>query len=204
MKSSAKPPLPEAARLRLQRLLTRLVLLAVLALSLWLLWWSVFVRMAPVNGQYQEKTRELSALAEQVDQLRLLWTTPGLARLETQYQAAQELMFADPDAMADWVKGIQLQTAPQGLETVVQLGAPQPSPEEGDKLSVTRATLDVLPGQAVGITNTTYQQLLELTRSLAAGNKRIDLLELSVTGSSNSIQQAGLVVRLWSPEKSAK
>ncbi len=196
--------MPEAARLRIQRLLTRLALLAVLGLSLWLLWWSVFVRLAPVNGQYQEKTRELSALADQVDQLRLQWTAPKLALLETQYQAAQELLFADPDAMADWVKGIQLQTAPQGLVTAVQLGAPQLLPgRPGTNCSVTGATLDDSAGGGRrGITNTPYQQLLELTRSLAAANKRIDLLELSVSaGRSNSIQRAGLVVRICGRRK---
>jgi hypothetical protein len=205
MKPSSKPPLPRAARLRNQRLLTRLVMLAVLALSLWLLWWSVVVRLAPVNRQYQEKTRELSALADQVDELKLQWSAPKLAELETQYQSAQTMLFENPDATADWAKNLKLQTARLGLETAIQLGAPQPCPAAAQTLAVTRASLDILPARAVvGTTNTPYQRLLELANNVATADKRIDLLELSVSGDSNSVQRASLVVQLWSPERNAK
>jgi hypothetical protein len=204
MNPNQKTPLPKAAQLRIQRLLVRLGMFAVLALSLWLLWWSLFVRLAPVHRQFQEKTRDLSELADQVDKLKLQWPAPRLEQLAAQYQDAQGLLFADPEAVADWAKGIPLQAAPMGLEAAIQLGAPQAGPEPAAKLSVTRASLNLSPSRTAGITNTPYQRLLTFTGSLAESERRIDLLELSVSGNSNSIQQASVVVRIWSPEKVSK
>lgn len=204
MKPPAKPPLPKSAQLRLQRLLTRLAMLAILALSLALLWWSLAVRLAPVNRQYQEKMRELSALVDQVDKSRLQWPASKLEQLQAEYQVAQSLLFADAAEVADWETTVKNQTAQLGLETTLQLDGPQADPAAGQKLLVLRAALKLQPAKNATVAGPPYARLLDFAQSLDAGNKRIDLLELSVAGNSNSVQQADLVVSLWSSERSSK
>lgn len=204
MKPPVKSPLPKTARLQLQRLLTRLAMLAVLTLSLTLVWWSFVVRLAPVSRQYQEKTRELSGLVDQVDQLRSQWPSSKLEQLEAAYQDAQNLLFANAGEVADWESVVKNQTAQLGLETAFQLDGPQPCPAAGQNLSVIRADFKLQPARTAADAAPPYERLLDFAQSLAAGNKRIDTLELSVAGNFNSIQQADLVVSLWSSERSSK
>ncbi|HUS37560.1 MAG TPA: hypothetical protein VM680_19585, partial [Verrucomicrobiae bacterium] len=48
---------------------------------------------------------------------------------------------------------------------------------------------------------TPYARLLKFTDELASSPKRLDLLELSVTGDSNSVSQAQVVMQLLAGEK---
>ena len=201
MKAPVRAPLPKVAQLRIRRLLVRLAMLAVLVLSLWLLWWSLFVRLAPVNRQYLEKTRELSGLGDELDQKKSQWPAPKLVELEAQYRAAQARLFADAEEIAEWGRKLKLQTAPLGLETTIQMAAPLAGAEARPELAVTRASLNLVAVRAAGATNASYQQLLNFARSLEESRQRIDLLEFCVDGQSNAIQQAGVVVQLWLPER---
>ena len=49
-------------------------------------------------------------------------------------------------------------------------------------------------------TNSPYLRLLTLTRNLTSRKKRVDLVELTAGGGSNSVSQATLALDLWSLE----
>lgn len=202
--ASSKPPLPKAAQLRSRRLLMRLGMLAVLAVSLWLLWWSVFVRLAPVNREYQSRTQQLSDLANQVDQLRLQWPASKLDQAEKEFQAARALLFTNTTEAADWGRQIQSEAAAAGLQASISWDAPQVFPPAELKLSTAQARLSLQPVVTPGVTNAPYLRLLNLARKLGNGDKRVDMLSLAVNGGSNAVQQADLVLQVWTQERSEK
>lgn len=204
MKPPGKAPLPRTARIRLRHLLVRLAMLLVLVLSLGLLWWSLSIRLAPVSRAYQDKTREMSELSDQVDQLKTQWPATRTAQVATQYLDAQGLLFAGPDAVSGWGQVALRQLAPLGFETTLHWGPPQTYPQAGQKLSITRASLKLLPVRTAGETDPPYRRLVSFARSFERARPRVDLLELSVSGHSNAIAQADMVVELWSQERSSK
>jgi hypothetical protein len=201
------PPLapPKPAPLRAPRSTgsiwgVRIGMFAGVALSLALLYWSVFVRLLPVTAEHNLQARQMTRLADELELLRRRWSPTEIEEIKVRYAAARESLFKPEQEMGGWETQILEQARIGTLDAKVKMGAPQPAgPIEG--ISAITAEVSLQPNTILGATLTPYARVLKFTEALTASPKRLDLIELSVTGDSNSISQAQAVVQLLAGEK---
>lgn len=184
----------------LRALVVRIIMAVVLLASVALAWWS-WNRLQPVRDELEQKTTQSTRLANDVQQLEMRWDAPEAERVDIRYQHAQTLLFNSPDELLKWQRDLKRETLGLALDANAQVGKPQPHPRTQQKLSLLTATVDLQPAAVLRSTNSPYKRVLGFTRGLENPKKRMDLVELSVSGSSNSVQQARAIVQLWSQEK---
>lgn len=188
----------------LQASLVRLALVVILAASVALLLWSYFTRLKPVTQAFQQKTSLASGLVDEVQQLQINWDTLDADRTDQRFTEARKQLFASPEEWQTWQNELKQQTLSLAFEGASLLGKPQPHPRTNQNLTITAATVDLQPAPAARMTNSPYNRLLAVVRGLESKYKRVDLVELTATGTSNSVEQARVVVHLWSQERSSK
>ena len=198
MKQSLKQFSQFASPSFLRALLGRLVLLILFVGSLYLVVWSVN-RLPPVNKQLQDINKEFSRLANEVEQISLKWDAADAEEIAAaQFQQAQEQLFVGAEEFPDWQKEVKRQSVPTALDANSQLGKAQAPPTLEKKLSIIPATIDIQPATGTRATNAPYKRLLDFIQNLSNQKRRADLVELTVSGHSNSVTQAKAVFHLWS------
>ena len=189
---AARPTMPAASapRSTIRTWVARLVMLMICAGSVGLVYWSLFARFQPVSRLQKEKVVEFSILANEVEQLRLKWNPAEVKQTRARFRAAQKLVFTGPAELSEWEKETARESVSMMLETALEVGSAVPHPLVGLNLESLRTDLYIRPIVPVGVTNSPYQQLLGFIRSVGNSTKRVDLLELSVDGDSNSVALA--------------
>lgn len=183
--------------------LGRVVMLLLLAGSLYLAWWSVNDRFPPVDKRMKDLQREVASLEDHISRMQMKWDAKDAAKTAEQAKLAEDKLFNGPAECAGWPAELTRQSASLALLTKAQLGKEQPLPAGAldRKLSTWPATVDLQPLAGVKHTNSPYKRLMEFTQALAQNKKRVDLVELSAGGASNSVSQARAVVELWAQER---
>lgn len=177
---------------------TRVVMSLVLLFSIGLIWWSVNKRLLPVVHEAQKKTQEVSALANEVQQLELKWTPADISKTEKQFKDSKKSLLSGDAGRMNLNREIQQQARALSFNVDIQPGNTEPLPTAGYKLALMLTTIDVYPSAVSSLTNTPYARLLNFTKMLSELESRTDFLELSVTSDTNSVHQATAVVQLWS------
>src|SRR6266540_167643 len=190
------PPLP---RPMVRGVLIRVAVVVVLAGAILLPVWS-WKRLQPVSRQRAAAAAQQMRLNNEADGLERRWDPAQAERVEAQLKQVLERLFASPEELMEWQTELDRQTRQHEIEVTSRLGATETRSRDGHTLAVRPATIELLPTAAGRSTNSSYQRLLGFTRTLANMNRRIDLVELSVTGRSNSVEQARATVQLWSRE----
>ena len=179
----------------------RLAVVLVLAAVMALVWWSVNQRLLPVLHQGQQTAQEVSTLANEVQQLEAQWNPDDITNTEGLFQdSKQSLLTSDEDRLA-LSRTLQEEAEALNFFADVKLGQVQPFPTAGYKLSLLLTTINLQTAPGNSLTNTPYARLMHFTRLLTQIKPRVDLLDLSVAGNSNSVQQAQAVLQFWSEEK---
>jgi hypothetical protein len=179
-------------------LVGRLVLFILFVGSVTLVWWSVN-RLAPLNKDLQEISREFNRLANEVEQVDLKWNEANAEEIAVaQLQRAQEQLFVGTEDFPEWHKEVKRQSVPAALDVNSQLGKAHASPTLEKKVAITPAMIDIQPAAVHRSTNAPYKRLLSFVQGLATQKRRADLVELTVSGHSNSVTQAKAVFQLWS------
>ena len=195
MKRATPPPLPGVSAPFFRNLLVRLLIIVVLAVSVWLVW-SRLQKLSQVVRQSQQKTKELSALANEVDQLKQKRSLTEIERIEKRFQEAQAAVFTGPEDYAGWERALREQV--RGLAFDVMITPGRPWPDTNINLSVRQATVDLQAAVGDRNTNSPYQRLLTFAEVLEKTKQRVDLVELSVRGNFNSVNQARAVLEVRS------
>jgi len=160
--------------------------------------WSVN-RLGPVNKQLQDINKDFSRLANEVEQIDVKWDEANAEEIASaQFQKAEEQLFVGTEEFSEWQKEVKRQSVFTALDANSQRGKAQPPPDLEKKLSIVPATIDIQPAAASRSTNAPYKRLLDFIQGLATQKKRADLVELTVSGHSNSVTQAKAVFHLWS------
>jgi hypothetical protein len=178
----------------------RVAVIAALVGSILLPVWS-WKRLQPVSRQRTAAAAQQMRLNNEVDVLERRWDPAEAERVEEELRQVLQRLFAGPEEIMDWQTELDRQTRQHDIDVTSRLGMTEFRSREGHKLAVRPATIELAPAAAVRSTNSSYQRLLGFTRTLANMNRRIDLVELSVTGRSNSVEQARAIVQLWSREE---
>jgi hypothetical protein len=169
----------------------------------WLVYWSLFCRLQPLNQQHQTRIGEMNRLTDEVQQLA--WQQGPLVTepIQAQYQAVLPLLVAESDDLFAWEKEIKQQANAAALDVSCLFGPKQPDPRAGQRLSFIPAELRIEPMVVEGLTNSAYQRLLYFTQAIANSPKRFQVVEFSIEGNSNSVQRAKAVLHLLAAGGSA-
>ena len=181
--------------------MVRAVILLSVAGCLVLLYWSVFIRLLPVTTEHREKALEMTRTADELEQLRGRWTEQQIAEIKERYARAQEALFQRDEELAAWEEATRNEASMRALAATVKRQPAIPITSTADRINRITAQLNVVPEVIFGSTNSPYNRLLPFANAIAHSPKRLDLIELSVVGNSNSISEAQAVVQLFSREK---
>ena len=183
---------------RLNALLIRLVLFSILAGSLVLTSWSIN-RLLRLQARSNALDTAFSHLSLEVEQMQARWTPASIEQLLGRYSQLSPQLFAGQDALMAWLKEFRQQLGPLALEASAEFGQVALSQTPDKKITTIRATVSikVKPVGSLESHSSPYQRVLRLTQYLGAGLKRADLVELEVSGSSNSVSRAVAVLNLW-------
>ena len=194
------PPIPRSVVLST---LVRGLMLLVFGLSVWLVWRSVD-RLDPVQRSLRAKDSERAGLANDVQQLEMQWNAGESERTEERFKEASELLFAGPEERDRWQQEIKRHGFSAAFDATVQLGSARPHPKTNHHLSLQPVTINLLPAAFGRSTNAPYQRLLSFARTLENSKRRVDVLEFSVDGGSNSVRQARAVLEVWARQEEGK
>jgi len=193
------PTIPKSA---LWVLVLRLVILVIVLVCSVLIWWSISRRLLPAGRQLHDKAAVMSRLENEVQQLEMNWNIAEAEQTESRFQQAKATLITGPEMLAKWQKDNERRARAQALvllpPTEARKSRPFPGARQG--LGLLLVAMDLRPLETGRATNSPYRCLLEFTRLLQDSGKRFDLTELSANGSSNSLQQARLVLHLWTAE----
>ncbi len=194
--SSFKPSDVYAIPAWMVRLIVVAMFAGAIALAVWR--WN---ELQLVNRRMNSAIAQESRLVNELQQLEMRWEPAVAAEVEASFQRTLAQLFTGPEEIANWQAAAQRHARANALEHSARLGAAESRVKDDQKLSVIRATLDVEPLSAVTASNSTFRGLLNFTRVIRDLPKRLDLVEIAVTGGSNSIAQAQAVVQLWAREE---
>jgi len=187
----------------LQRTLVRVGMAVVLAACVVLAQWSYWARLKPVSQMFHNQTLFMSRLSEEVQQLQWRWDALDASKTEEQFEQARRMLFAGEQDQAGWQTQVVTQTLALAIEARPTLGVGESRRLGSNSYTIHPATVVFEPLPAPRQSNAPYNRLLLSLREIESIAKRVDLVELSATGRSNSLEQARAVFHLWSPERSA-
>ena len=179
-------------------LLVRLVLLIVFGGSMWLAWWSVH-RLGPVEKKLQAQSEKLARLEDDIMQMEMKWNPREAEQVAGKFKQAQEQIFAGNEEFLRWQDELKRQTKQFVVEMKAQSVRTQACPLPNKVFAIIPTTVE-LQASDEPATNSPYKRLLDLTQNITTQKKRVDLVELLATGTSNSVSQAKLGLQLWSQE----
>ena len=181
--------------------MVRSAILLCLAGALALLYWSVFVRLLPITSEHRDKALEMSRTADEVERLRARWTPQQTEEIKQRHAHAQQALFVGDAELKLWQEEVQEHARMRVLEADLKVEEAKALTGSTDPISSVSARLDIYPSQIFNSTNSSYRRLLAFTDAIANSGKRLELLELSVHGNSNSVSQAEARVQLLSTER---
>src|SRR5712691_9416760 len=79
----------------LRAFLVRSGMVLVWAVCLALVYWSLIIRLQPINREHQKKALELSRVADGVEQLRMKLKAGAPEETKAQYKQVEALLFSD-------------------------------------------------------------------------------------------------------------
>lgn len=180
---------------RLWRAVSRIVLILVAGGSVFLLWWS-FNQLLTEQAKSEHLNRTVQRLTQELDQMSSDLSQQSASRVVERLAAEEVGLLIQEAALTNWVTELQQKAVPLVLDVVPKLGSALPL-DATHGLAVIPLTLELAPVAEVEAVGSPYQRILQFCQVLTSQGPRVDLVELSVRGESNSVNQATAVVHLW-------
>jgi hypothetical protein len=180
-------------------LLTRAILLTVFAGSVVLVWWSVN-RLAPADRKLEVQNTKIASLEKEIEHLEQKPNPLEAEKTANEYKQAQELLFQGPDEAIGWEE-LRRQASRFTVKVEAQIGKTQACVLSRRQFRIVSANLEFQLNPDNLSTNSPYRSLLEVAQRLTSQKRRVDLVELSVSGNSNSVSTARMGLELWTDEK---
>jgi len=188
--------LPESA---FRDLKMRLLLLFIFGASVALAWWSIN-RLPAWETKLQLQSTKIAQLESNILELELRWNPQDAERIASRFKLSQEQLLAGPEEFIRWQTDLKRRTDQLAVSINAGLAQTQACPLPGKRFSIYSATLEMRPIPPGLRTNSPYVRLFIFARDLTSEKKRVDLVELAASGSSNSVSQAKMDLQLWSLE----
>ncbi|MCL5097938.1 MAG: hypothetical protein M1608_10515 [Candidatus Omnitrophica bacterium] len=181
-----------------RHLLGRAVLFLFFAGALGLQWWSWTVRY-PAIARIKNQVQSTYRLDNEVQELQLKWSDSEAAQLRFRTAWRDQFLFSNESDLTGWLDAAVQRAKVLNLGLSPQWQPAQPNPKFPGALQWTPITLEIHPFTENRADAAICSRLLAFLEGLATNQlKRVEQVELSVTGNGRAIQQARVVLRLWS------
>jgi hypothetical protein len=175
----------------------RLLLLGVFVASVALAWWSIG-RLPLWEKKLEQESSKISQFESEIEQLERRWNPQEAAQMTNRFKLSQEQIMAGPEEVVAWQADLKRRADQFTLSVNPGIIKTQECPLPGKRFSIVSATVDlraITPGIR---TNSPYLRLVNFAQDLTSQKKRVDLVEVGASGSSNSVSEARLGLQIWS------
>jgi hypothetical protein len=194
--AKAPPGKKRRPRLLCAANLERFVVFSIVSITGALLWTSVS-RLVRVRAESRDLSRRIAMLSGDIDVMRAQWPGTRTQHVASRLSVAESSLFQGPPAVAEWIESVRANAIPLALETDFEfVGAQTQALDRA--VAVMQTRLHVTPSRGANSSRTAYQRLLELGHSITHHPQRLDVLELSIAGASNSVGEASALIEVWS------
>jgi hypothetical protein len=176
--------------------LERVVVFSIVSIAGALLWTSVS-RLVRVRTESRDLSRRIALLTGDIDVMRAQWPGTRTQQVSSRLSAAEASLFQGPPAVAEWIESVRANAIPLALETDFEfVGARTQALDR--TIAVMQTRLHIAPSRGAQSPRTAYHRLLELGHAIAQHPQRLDVLELNISGTSNSVGEASALIEVWS------
>lgn len=160
-------------------------------------------RLVPVQQESRKAAEKVSQLSGEIAVMQGRYSSREVEELAKRFEQTRSLLFPTPEDLFGWFGGLQTNMIPLALEARADFRPPAITNTAGHKLAVVpaRLTLVLKPTTNVAGVNTPYERVLRFLDELTGQEKRVDLVELEVSGGTNSVSQASASIDLWAGEE---
>jgi len=197
MKPAPNDKAPPPRRL-LVAVLERVGLALAMSASFAVIWWSVD-RLGSAQRHTADLGQQAARLASEIDVMRGQWPAGSTQAVLQRYSQASEALFQTPEAIAAWHDTLREDAIPLALDPTLALAETRQTNAGSASFTVIAANLEVRPADGIASDRPAYRRVLQFTHALASQPRRLDLVQLSVEGGSNSVSKAQATVELWTP-----
>src|ERR1043166_3704930 len=177
----------------------RVLLLGSLVVSVALAWWSIN-RLPDWEKKIQSQNTKIAQLEDEILNLEKRWSDSEAEEVGARCKTVQDQLLSGHDEVMLWQTNLQRRANQFTLSVNTGVTNTMDCPLPGKRFSIYSATVDVGTISPGVRTNSPYLRLLNFAQSLASDRKRVDLVELSAGGSSNSVPKATLGLQPWALE----
>ncbi len=204
-----KGPVIQSSGLDYRDLALRISLVVLNLGSIAFLWWSLTKVLVPLQKQVREVNVTTTRLIAEVDRMDRLWAEGDIEQVRGKYGDVRSWMFVGRPAVEAWLGGLKEQVIPLALDVDFDFSADPAAAaaaaattNAAPAINPTHVALKIRPAPGIEAVATPFQRTLQLSQRLTGQEKRVDLVELTATGGSNSVESVTVVLNLWSGEES--
>jgi hypothetical protein len=175
------------------------ILVAVLG-AVAVIWWSLVAVYFPRQKQARDLIAQVERLSSEVDDLDRQWPRAAAEAITNQFRQANTRLFDGRGDLEKWLAEVKEQAGALALDLHADLGQASTRTAGGRTLGIVPATLsvEVRPALPDMVPASPYQRILQFCQRLTdEGKQRGDLMELSLTGGTNSVTRTVLVLNYW-------
>jgi len=189
------PPVSKRSRWFTAAMVERVVLFSVVSVTGILLWSSVS-RLTQVRTESRDLSRQIAHLSGEIDVMRAQWPGIRTQQVTSRMPEATTSLFQGPPAISEWIESVRASAIPLALETEFEFIGTRT--QALDSVVVMQTRLHITPDREAESPRPAFHRLLELGQTIANYPKRLDVLELTLHGSSNSVGEASALIEVWS------
>ncbi len=185
---------------RLLFLLTRISVVLVVGISLFLVWWSLN-RVRRLQKESAALTQQTSRLSTEIELMTARLSPDRTQAVYLQASRALGDLFDGGDALAGWRDSIRESAVPLALEAEVVFRGTRTNTVGDHMLTLVDAGVELAPVTEVAATRPTYHRILDFAQRVATQTQRVDILSLQVEGNLQSVTRASADIELWATER---
>jgi hypothetical protein len=170
-------------------------------------WWSLQTVLLPLQNQASDANLAVTRLISEVDRMERVLAEGDGAQVRSKFSDIRSWMFVGRSAVDAWLAGLKEEVLPLALDVEFDFSRSdtvQPSTATNTPILINpaRVSLRIQPATGIEALASTFQRTLQLSQQLAGLEKRVDLVELTAVGGSNSVATTVVVMDLWTGEES--
>ena len=155
-------------------------------------------KLGPMNQRQEALNQEVLRVTDSIARLQFSIHPMDTQKIESDYTLAIQSLFDEASGFPEWQAQVQKQADQLNLEVKAYLGAMQTQKLSQGSVKILPATLEIrpMPGGKVN-QESTYQRMMRLNHFLLDPSKRVELVDMKITASTNSVERVEETLNLW-------
>jgi len=155
-------------------------------------------KLAPMNKRQEALNQEVLTVTDSIARLEFSIHPMDTQKIESDYTLAIQALFDEGSGFPEWQAQVQQQAEQLDLEVKAYLGAMQTQKLSQGSVKILPATLEIRPiAEDSANQESSYQRVMRLNNFLLDPGKRVELVDMKITASTNSIERVEETLNLW-------